>query len=187
MSEPNPINSKAPSLEPERVNRFSIDDVIAILQEKGWLNDEPTESQAAWCSKAAAFLGPQVTERAALTDLLGLVFQYDADAILKTTEANVVMSRYAARDVLRQLALLLLDGAELNTDRFSEIIDKLKEGLDIRGRELFHPLRLALAGRCGEGELDRVVLLLDEAAAAGFATPVKTARQRILEFCSAFE
>ena len=187
MSEIDPINVQTSKREAERVNLFSAQDVIAILQEKGRLNGEPTESQAAWCSKAAAFLGPQVTERTALTGLLNLVFQYDADAILKTTEAHVVMSRYAARDVLRQLALLLLDGAELNTDRFREIIDKLKEGLDIRGRELFHPLRLALAGRSGEGELDRVVLLLDEAAAAGFVTSVKTTRQRILEFCSAFE
>ena len=98
-----------------------------------------------------------------------------------------MMSRYAARDILRQLALLLLDRAELTTERFREIIDKLKAGLDIRGRELFHPLRLALAGRAGEGELDRVILLLDEASAAGFAVPIKTARERILEFCSVFE
>jgi nondiscriminating glutamyl-tRNA synthetase len=98
-----------------------------------------------------------------------------------------VMSRYAARDVLRQLALLLLDSVPLTSERFSEVITRLKERLDIRGRELFHPLRLALAGRSGEGELDRVILLLDEAAAAGFIIPVKTARERILEFCSAFE
>jgi len=187
VSEINPINAATSAPESERINLFSTHDVIAILQEAGWLNGEPTESQTAWCSKAAAFLGPQVAERAALTDLLSLVFQYDAGAILRTTEAHAVMSRYAARDVLRHLALLLLDGTELTTDRFREIIDKLKEGLDIRGRELFHPLRLALTGRSGEGDLDRVVLLLDEAAASAFSTRVKTARERILEFCSAFE
>ena len=47
--------------------------------------------------------------------------------------------------------------------------------------------RLALAGRAGEGELDRVILLLDEAAALSFAAPVKSARVRILEFCSALD
>jgi hypothetical protein len=98
-----------------------------------------------------------------------------------------VLSRYAARDVLRQLALLLLEGAGLDSDRFKEIIAALKDGLDIRGRELFHPIRLALAGRAGEGELDRVILLLDEAAGAGFAVRVKTARERILEFCAGLD
>jgi hypothetical protein len=52
---------------------------------------------------------------------------------------------------------------------------------------LFHPLRLALAGRVGEGGLDRVILLVDEAAVVGFAVKVKTVRERILEFCAALD
>ena len=186
MSE-NPIRSVPTSPGAERINPFAVEDVIAILQEKGWLSGGPDEKQAAWCLKAAAFLGPQAADRSRLADLLRLVFHYDARAILETTEAHVIMSRYAARDLLRQLALLLLDGTELTTDRFSEIIAALKQDLDLRGRELFHPLRLTLAGCCGEGELDRVILLLDEAASAGFPVQVKTARQRILEFCATLE
>jgi hypothetical protein len=143
--------------------------------------------QVAWCEHAAALLGTHVADRLALAELLGLVFHYDAREILGRVESHAVLSRYAARDVLRQLALLLLEGSALNSDRFKEIITSLKEGLDIRGRELFHPIRLALAGRAGEGELDRVILLLDEAADAAFAAPVKSGRERILEFCAALD
>jgi hypothetical protein len=63
----------------------------------------------------------------------------------------------------------------------------MKANLDIRGRELFQTVRLSLAGRPGAGQLDRVILLLDEAAAANFATPVKSARTRIIEFCAALD
>jgi hypothetical protein len=132
-------------------------------------------------------LGAHAADREALAELLGLAFHYDAQEILARVESHAVLSRYAARDVLRQLALLLLEGAALNSDRFKEIITALKEGLDIRGRELFHPIRLALAGRAGEGELDRVILLLDEAAGLSFLAPVKSARERILEFCAALD
>ena len=183
-----PLNSEqSPDSHTPRENLFSAADVVAILREKSWISGEPTEIQSAWCIRAVALLGPQSPDSAALAQLLGFVFQYDARAILQTTEAHVVMSRYAARDVLRQLAFLLLEPVALTTDRFREVIDQLKASLDIRGRELFHPLRLALAGRSGEGELDRVILLLDEASAAGFAVPVKTARERILEFCSVLD
>lgn len=187
MPETLPNNDQLPDSKPPRENPFSETDVIAILRDKNWLSGQPAEKQAAWCARAAALLGPQSSDLNVLSQLLELVFHYDARAILQTTEAHVVMSRYAARDVLRQLALLLLEGPELTTDRFREIIDQLKSGLDIRGRELFQPLRLALAGRAGEGELDRVILLLDEASAAGFAVPAKTARERVLEFCSVFD
>lgn len=166
---------------------FPGEDVVAILRERGWLASDPSAAQLAWCERAAALLGPHCDDRAALTDLLALVFHYNAQELLTRVENHVVLSRYAARDVLRQLALLLLEPAPLTTERFKEVITAMKDGLDLRGRELFHPIRLALAGRAGEGELDRVILLLDEAAALGFAAPVKSARGRILEFCASLD
>jgi hypothetical protein len=169
------------------VNPLTAADVVGILRERGWAAGELSAEQVAWCEHAAAMLGAHAADREALAELLGLAFHYDAQEILARVESHAVLSRYAARDVLRQLALLLLEGAALNSDRFKEIITALKEGLDIRGRELFHPIRLALAGRAGEGELDRVILLLDEAAGLSFLAPVKSARERILEFCAALD
>src|SRR5207244_9497241 len=61
------------------------------------------------------------------------------------------------RSVLRELAHCVLDGPEVNSERFKEIVTALKEKLRYRSRELFQPIRLALAGRAGEGELDRVI------------------------------
>jgi hypothetical protein len=168
-------------------NPFTAADVLAILRERGWVAGEASHEQHVWCERAASMLGGHAADRGALADLLGLVFHYDAREIISRVESHVVLSRYAARDVLRQVALLLLDGAPLTSERFKEIVTALKEGMELRGRELFHPIRLALAGRAGEGELDRVILLLDEAAALSFAVPVKSARARILEFCSALD
>lgn len=162
-------------------------DVLAILRERGWLTVNPTPEVTAWCERAANLLGGHAADRAGLIDLLELIFRYDARDVISRVESHVVLSRYAARDVIRQLALHLLDGVPLTSERFKEIITQLKEGLELRGRELFHPIRLALAGCAGEGELDRVILLLDEAAALPFAVPAKSARTRILEFCTALD
>jgi hypothetical protein len=182
MSSPNP-----PGAAVEYTNPFTAADVLAILRERGWLTTDPTPEIDAWCGHAAAILGSHVADRAALGDLLALVFHYDAREILSRVASHEVLARYAARDVLRRIALLLLDGVPLNSERFKEIIAKLKQEMELRSRELFHPIRLALAGRVGEGELDRVILLLDEAAALPFAVPVKSARARILEFCTALD
>jgi nondiscriminating glutamyl-tRNA synthetase len=168
-------------------NPFAAADVASILSEKAWLAADPSAGQLAWCERAAALLGPHAADRAALADLLGLVFHYDAPEILKQVESHAVLARYAARDVLRELALLLLEGRVVDSDRFKEIVAALKQRLELRGRELFHPIRLALAGRAGEGELDRVILLLEEASALLFAARVKSARERILEFCAALD
>jgi hypothetical protein len=169
------------------VNPFTSTDVLEILRERGWLTVEATPEVDAWCGHAAAILGGHVPDRAALGALLGLVFHYDAREILSRVESHEVLARYGARDVLRHVALFLLGDASLNSERFKELVAKLKQEMGLRGRELFHPIRLALAGRAGEGELDRVILLLDEAAVLPFAAPVKSARVRILEFCAALD
>ena len=166
---------------------FTARDVAEILRERGWLAGDATPAQSAWCERAAALLGPQVSDRGSLVELLQLVFQYDAHEILSRVESHAVLARNAARDVLRHLALLLLEGAPLSTERFKEIIAALKERVGLSSREIFHPIRLALTGRAGEGELDRVILLIDEAAAAAFVTPIKPARARILEFCASMD
>ncbi|HET9994717.1 MAG TPA: hypothetical protein VFQ18_04875 [Candidatus Acidoferrum sp.] len=166
---------------------FTSEDVVKALREGGWLTANPTPEVMGWCERAATMLGGHAGDRAGLAGLLELIFQYDAHDIVSRVESHVVLSRYAARDVIRQLALRLLDGAPLTSEGFKEIITQMKEGLELRGRELFHPIRLAIAGRAGEGELDRVILLVDEAAALSFAVPVKSARARILEFCSALD
>jgi hypothetical protein len=170
------------------VNLFTGVDVGEILRERGWTaGEEFSPELRSWCERAAGMLGSHVADRGALGDLLDLVFHYDAERVLERVESHAVLARYGAREVVRRLALLLLDGGPLDSERFKEIITIMKEGSDLRSRDLFHPIRLALAGKAGEGELDRVILLIDKAAALPFAVAVKPARARILEFCSALD
>lgn len=169
------------------VNRFTCEDVLSILHEQSWLAADPSPAHRAFFERAAALLGHFAVDRPGLIALLQLVFTYDAARSLETPEAHTVLARYAARDVIRELALSLLDPAPFTSDRFKEVVTHLKEKLGLRGRDLFHPIRLALAGRAGEGELDRVILLVDEAARLPFAVPVKSIRTRFLEFCSVLD
>ncbi len=168
----------------QRENPFTGAHVLAILQQRGWLLQTPTEPQSAWCDRAAALLGRYATTPDELAALLQLVFTYDARKILSEVDAHIVLGRYAARDVLRQLALHMLEPVPFTSERFQEVVTALKENLGLRGRDLFFPIRLSMAGRAGEGELDRVILLADEAASLNFAVHVKNMRERVLEFCA---
>lgn len=170
-----------------RSNPYTGHDVLSLLQENRWLVEQPTPEHSAWSIRSAALLGPYATDRAALSAILRLIFEYDAARIIQDRGAHAVLARHGARDVIRYLALFLLEPGLLDSDRFKLLVESLKENLQLRSRDLFHPIRLALTGRSGEGELDRVILLLDDAATLPFAIPVKSARARILEFCAAME
>jgi Anticodon binding domain len=171
---------------------ITVDEVAGVLRERAWLgpSSEPESPElASWLSRAAELLAPHAQDRAALSGLLELIFRYDAAAVLQDAAAQAVLAREGARDVIRELANRILDegACDLDSDRFKEIIDQMKAAVPYRSRAMFHPIRLVLAGRAGEGELDRVILLLDSAGKVNFAVPVKGARQRMLEFCAALD
>jgi hypothetical protein len=179
-----PIKSDVP-----RENLFSAADIDEILRERGWFNKHVARDEAYdnWIARAAFLLGPQAADRAVLTELLALIFNYDASGILRTAVSHAVLGREGARDVIREMALAVLEGPVVDSGRFSAIITGIKSRVTFTGRELFYPVRLALAGRVGGGELDRIILLLDDAAATPGLAPVKNVRQRMVEFCAAFE
>ena len=170
---------------------FHSEDVARILRERGWLaadnSPEASPEMQAWLARAAELLGPHAADHAAMENLLALIFRYEAGEILRDAANQAVLVREGAHGVIRELANRVLAGGEIDSDRLKEIVDGMKTALAYRSRDMFHPIRLALAGGAGGGELDRVILLLDSAARLSFAAPVKGTRQRMLEFCAAMD
>ena len=181
--------SRSNASEP-RENLWSAHDVESILRERAWLlSSEPLEQATTeWISQAAELLGPHAPDRSELAALVGFCFHYEPAEILREPASHIVLAREGAREVIRALALELLSVATpLDSERYHALIESLKLKIPFRSRSLFHPIRLALAGRCGEGALDRVILLLDSGALVKQLAPIKSNRARILEFCAALE
>ena len=180
MSSEHPSRVAAPNL-------FNGTDVAAILRERGWATPQMSSPQLdAWCARAAALLGSRVADRVALADLLSLIFHYDAAVVLQPVESHAVLARYGARDVVRRLAFQLLDGRALDSERFKEIINVIKETSDLRSRDLFLPIRLALAGKAGDGD-STASYYCSTSRCSAVRAPVKSACARILEFCTALD
>lgn len=181
------------SSAPPADTRFSVHDVSAILRKRGWLVDhtmvdDETFPMHVWFARALTLLRPKSPTLEHLESLLALVFEYNAAANLLLPENRAVLVRTGAREVIRELANRIFDGGGISSsERFKEIVDAIKAAVPFRSRVIFHPLRLALAGRTGEGELDRVILLLDSAAPLPFTAKVKDTRERMLEFCAALD
>lgn len=177
--------------QPAWTNPFTPEDVAAILRERGWLDPESSghceAPVQAWLIRAAELLGPHAASRAELAALLEPIFVYDAAASLLEIANQDVLARSGAREVIRELANRVMDSDDLDSDRFKQIVESMKEAVPYRSRAMFHPIRIAFTGRAGEGELDRVILLVDPAAKLPFAVPVKTTRRRMLEFCAALD
>ncbi len=175
----------------ERAHSCTSAEIEEILRQRGWLGPQdgtqPFPALQEWLSRAAELLGPHAAAPDDLGSLLELLFAYDAAELLRRRESQEVLARTGAREVLRELANRILEGGDVDSDRFKQIVEDLKLALPYRSRAMFHPIRLALTGRAGEGELDRVILLIDSASKLDFRIHVKSTGQRMLEFCAALD
>jgi Anticodon binding domain len=167
-------------------NPITVVDVAAILRARGWLREE-TEAAFRWMEEARAMLGPRVVNCNQLAALLGLIFEYDARAVLAVRASQEVVCRAGARQVLRALAADILSRGAVDSGCLKEIVNAVMAKVPYRSREIFLPLRVAVAGCAGDGALDRVILLIDRAAGTRGLAPVKSVRARILEFCATLD
>ena len=95
---------------------------------------------------------------------LALLFDYDAEAVLREPRLLEEMQGDGARAVVAALAEELAAAPRLDRDLFREIANRVKAKTSLKGKALFHPIRVALTGRAEGPELDLAVPAIDRGA-----------------------
>jgi nondiscriminating glutamyl-tRNA synthetase len=95
---------------------------------------------------------------------LALLFDYAADAILRDPQLREEMRSDGARAVVAALADELAAAPRLTREIFREVANRVKATTSLKGRALFHPIRVALTGRAEGPELDLAVPAIDRGA-----------------------
>jgi nondiscriminating glutamyl-tRNA synthetase len=95
---------------------------------------------------------------------LAFLFEYDAAAALKSPQLLAEMRDANARAVADALARELAAAPRLDRERFRAVANQVKAQTGMKGRALFHPIRVALTGRAEGPELDLAVPAIDRGA-----------------------
>jgi nondiscriminating glutamyl-tRNA synthetase len=119
---------------------------------------------------------------------LAFLFDYDATVVLGTPAVLDEMRHADARAVVGALAAELTSAPRLDRERFRAVANQVKTRTGLKGKALFHPIRVALTGRAEGPELDLAVPAIDRGAElpAGTATPAIVGnRERAAAFARA--
>ena len=115
-----------------------------------------------------------------------LIFDYKPEHYLRVPESREAMEREGARDVLRAFGQRALAESWLTPGRFTEIVEEVKAETGCKGRELWHPIQVALTSLPFGPKLEELVLIFERGHELDLPLDVKSCRQRVLEFCSIF-
>jgi len=167
-----------------------IADLSLPFFERAGIRVTPNAEGQAFLASIMAMVTASVDRLDQVPVRLAFLFQYDAAAALSSPGLQAEMRDANARAVAGALATELAAAPRLDRERFRAVANQVKARTGMKGRALFHPIRVALTGRAEGPELDLAVPAIDRGAElpAGSTTPtIMGNRERASAFARALE
>jgi glutamyl-tRNA synthetase len=152
---------------------------LPFLQEAGYLPGEMAEAHRAWLEKTIELLIERVDRFADLPSLFGLLFDFSPEAM--DEEAKKEMASNAAETVIRSFAAKIRPLKDFNYPEFARITNEIKKETGLKGKNLYHPLRLALTARPSGLDLDKFIPIVEEGAKLSLPKNMRSCAERIAE------
>ncbi len=147
------------------------------LEEAGYLPLEMTDAHWSWLEGAVAALSERVDTFADLKDSFAQIFDFSLEKLGEEEWADLE-SECGAR-VIRSFAGLLAGIDRLDFAAFAEMTKAIKQETGCKGRDLFHPLRVALTARGSGLDLDKFIPIVESGAGLDFPIPLQSCSERI--------
>ena len=110
-----------------------------------------------------------------IPERLQFIFEFDAAVSLLQADVAHVLEEAGAREVIAALPDAI-EGPLVDREAFRAAAARVRERTGLKGKALFHPIRVALTGSDGGPELDLAVPAIDR----GAALPASAAVARII-------
>ena len=135
----------------------------------------------AWFASLLDVFLPAVDYLAQLPIKAAFIFGFDPAAARANEENAAVLAADSARTVLTELASRVrTHSGYVNAETFKAWLSEIKDATGIKGKELYHPIRIALTGFHSGREFEKIIPLIEDGAALGLAIP--SVPQRIYQF-----
>jgi glutamyl-tRNA synthetase/nondiscriminating glutamyl-tRNA synthetase len=123
-----------------------------------------------------------------IPERVAFLFDFDPAVALARADVAEIAAEPGAREVIAALAEELAATPRLDRESFRAVAARVRQRTGLKGRSLFHPIRVALTGLPGGPELDLAVPAIDRGAelpaSAGLA-PIAGCRERAAAFAAA--
>jgi nondiscriminating glutamyl-tRNA synthetase len=164
---------------PERIEQLA----EPYFVRDGLLPENPVERIRLWFGKVVALLAPSVNKLDELPERAALIFRYDAAAAVSSLDNAEVLAAPKTAEVLTTFAQLIeADPAPMTPERFKAIMNEVKAKTGAKGKDLFHPVRVALTGSHSGPEFDKLIPIVEEGSQLDLPQHVMSVRQRLAAF-----
>jgi glutamyl-tRNA synthetase/nondiscriminating glutamyl-tRNA synthetase len=155
---------------------------VPFLLGAGYLDAQPSPDVLAWLERVLDAVLKNISSLNQLPDAVHIIFEYDAAKASQELELSPTAS---ARAVLKAIIPKVLAQSELSYERFRAVTKEVQNETGKKGRDLFHPIRIAITGAVSGPELEKLIPIFEAGAKLPLARHVKSVAERLREFAKA--
>jgi nondiscriminating glutamyl-tRNA synthetase len=99
-----------------------------------------------------------------------------------TQEDAALLASEAAKRVVQAFTAKVLAEGALTPQRFKELMNEVKAETGVKGKDLFHPVRIIMTGAHSGPEFDKLIPLLEDGSRLDLPSHVLSVRERVEAF-----
>ena len=137
----------------------------------------------AWFEKLVALFLPALDQLDQLPAKSAFVFQFDPDAAHADEENAALLATESAQKVLAAFAARVQNASgPVTPDQFKSWMNEIKAETGAKGKDLFHPVRIALTGAHSGPEFDKLIPVIEGGSQLELPLHILSVRERIQQF-----
>lgn len=152
---------------------------VPFLEEAAYLDAHPSPDVLAWLERVLDAVLKNLSSLNQLPGAVRIIFEYDAKKAGQELELSVTAG---ARMVLSAFIPKVLAQSDLSYGRFRAVTRDVQNETGRKGRDLFHPIRVAITGAVSGPELEKLIPIFEEGSKLPLARHVKSVAERLREF-----
>ncbi len=167
-------------LPPPRLAVLAMEQLVRA----GRLEADAARGAWEWAGRLAMLYADRLPRMGDLPREAVLLFEFSAARSLEDPEVRKTLIDPKARQVIEAL-LRRLGQEPLTAQRFQAIADEVRRETGAKGRDLYHPMRVALTGSSSGPELLRLLPVIEEGSRLKLKTRIASCAERVATLLAA--
>ncbi len=155
---------------------------VPFLVEAGLLPEPVAPPVMEWLELVVEAVINKMDHLSQLPEAVRLIFEYDVRKAAESLGTVETGENAGTRQILRRVTSKIIEEQDLTYPRFREILKEVQKETGKKGKELFHPVRVALTAADSGPELEKLVPIFEQGARLKLARPIKNVADRLREF-----
>jgi len=157
-----------------------------FLREAGLMPEEQSMSKDHWnwLEKAVGSFIEKVDRFSDLSEHFNTMFDFSPNDL--DSESGEILRSACAQKVLRSFSVKMTKIKILDFDKYAEMTKEIKAETGCKGKDLFHPLRVALTLKSSGLDLEKFIPLVEEGAQLVFPKPLLGCARRLADVLGHF-